>query len=436
MKRSQPILRLLPLAAAILASAPALATNGYFAHGYGMKAIGMGGVSTALAQDAMGGAYNPAAMVWAGSRLDLGVNVFRPIRSSDRTGAGFPTLNGETDSSRETFFIPEFGYNRMLGSDLSLGVSVYGNGGMNTTYNENSSAFDCGAGPANILCGQGKLGVDLSQLVVAPTVAWKPHAQHSIGASVLLAYQRFKARGLQAFDNPPGFPPFTGKPGNVTNRGYDNSTGAGLRVGWQGHLHPMFSVGAAYSTQIKMSRFKKYDGLFANNGDFDIPSNWNVGVAFTPVPAFTLAADFQRINYSDVPSVNNPSLPVAPLGAKGGPGFGWDDINVFKIGASWRATDALTLRAGYDHSQNPISAADVTFNILAPGVMKQHYTLGLTYAVSPSSEFTLAGMIAPSQKVRGSSLFNSPALFGPGAGGTETIRMHQHSVGLAWAWKY
>jgi len=60
MKRSQPIFRFLPVVAACIAG-PALATNGYFAHGYGLKAKGMGGASTALAQDSLGGAPIPPA---------------------------------------------------------------------------------------------------------------------------------------------------------------------------------------------------------------------------------------------------------------------------------------------------------------------------------------------------------------------------------------
>ena len=31
------------------------------------------------------------------------------------------------------------------------------------------------------------------QLIIAPTVAYKLNAQHSIGASLLLGYQRFEA---------------------------------------------------------------------------------------------------------------------------------------------------------------------------------------------------------------------------------------------------
>ena len=51
----------------------------------------------------------------------------------------------------------------------------------------------------NALCGQGKLGVDLMQLVVAPTLAYKLSPQHSVGVAPLLVYQRFKASGLEGF---------------------------------------------------------------------------------------------------------------------------------------------------------------------------------------------------------------------------------------------
>jgi long-chain fatty acid transport protein len=148
----------------------------------------------------------------------------------------------------------------------------------------------------------------------------------------------------------------------------------------------------------------------------------------------TVAIDVGRINYSDVAAVSNPSAAQAPLGAANGPGFGWKDINVFKLGAAWRMSDGLTLRAGYNKGDNPISPADVTFNILAPGVIKDHYTAGFTYALDKTNEISGALMIAPRQTVTGPSLFN--AVLGPGAGGNETIGMKQSSFGLAWARKF
>ncbi len=431
MKAVHRTLKLAPLAA-LFAAGSAMATNGYFAHGYGLKAKGMGGVATALAQDSFGGANNPASMVWAGSRVEVGLDWFSPVRNAARADAGFTTLNGSVDSGAENHFVPELGYNRMMSSDMSLGVSVYGNGGMNTSYPQGD--FNCGGGPANMLCGSGDLGVDLMQLIVAPTLAYKLNTQHSLGASVLLGYQRFRAEGLQAFDNAPGFPTFTSAPGKVTNNGYDTATGAGLRIGYMGRLNDAVTIGASYSSKVYMGKFKEYAGLFADGGDFDIPSNYSLGVAFTPTPEWTIALDYGRINYSGVPAVSNSSTAAALLGTADGPGFGWSDVNVLKIGAAWRMNDGLTLRAGYNRGDNPIGSADVTFNILAPGVITDHYTLGFTWAANKDSELTGALMIAPRQTVTGSSMFNG--ILGAGVGGTETIGMRQTSLGLAWSLKF
>jgi len=438
MKKIQRSFRPYHLTAAIAAlaglasSAPALATNGYFSHGYGVKQSGMGGVSTALAQDTFGGANNPASMVWVGTRVDLGLTWFHPEREAERSGAGFPTLNGSVDSGSKDFFIPEFGYNAMLNNDMSLGVSVYGNGGMNTDFPQGN--FNCGAGPANMLCGGGNLGQNLSQLIIAPTLAYKVNAQNSIGASVLLGYQQFKAYGLQAFDNAPGFPPFTSAPGHVTNNGNDSAYGAGLRIGWQGRVSEMVTLGATYSTKVYMNKFDKYSGLFAQQGDFDIPANFSLGIAIMPTPQWTIAADYARIQYSGIASVSNPSAAQAPLGADNGPGFGWTDINVFKFGVAYAMNDALTLRAGLNIGGNPVQSQDVTFNIIAPGVVKNHYTAGFTYATSKTDEISGSFMYAQHNTVSGSSLFN--AVMGPGAGGTETIGMREFSFGMAWSRKF
>lgn len=420
------------LAAIASVAGPAAATNGYFAHGYGLKSKGMGGASTALAQDSFSGANNPASMVWAGSRADLGLDWFRPTRSAERSGAGLPSLNGQVDSDSRNFLIPEFGYNRLVDPGLALGVSVYGNGGLNTNYA--GGGFNCGAGAANLLCGSGRLGVDLLQLVVAPTAAYKLSEHHAVGASLLLGYQRFKATGLQAFDNAQGFPSFTGNPGQVTDRGYDSATGLGLRLGWQGQVAPGLRAGAAYATKINMSRFNKYRGLFAGQGDFDIPANWSLGLAWAPDTRWTVAADYMHIDYSQVAAVGNRSSAPALLGADQGPGFGWQDVKVLKLGLAWQWSNTLTLRAGWNHGSNPVQGSDITFNTLAPGVTQDHATLGFTLATDKNSEITGAFMHAPQKATTGSSLFN--AVMGPGVGGTEKVSMRQTSFGLAWARRF
>ena len=431
----------LVVAAACFAPAFAFATNGYFSHGYGMKAKGMAGAATATANDTFGGAVNPAKMVFVGDRIDFGAELFSPRRSVSRQGsASFGGLyNDSVDSDSHYFIIPEFGYNKMINSNLSLGVTVYGNGGMNTDFNDSNGVAGtnfnpalCGAAPSNLLFGCGRLGVDMMQLIVAPTLAYKFSPNHSVGISPLLAYQRFKVDGLQAFTG------FSSSPANVTNQGYDSSTGVGVRIGWMGKVSDTVTLGAAYSPKMRMSKFDKYRGLFAEQGGFDVPENYNVGIAVKATPTVTVAFDIQQINYSDVRSVANgvtnslAAPPANPLGAANGSGFNWRDQTVFKLGLEHEYSKNLTLRAGYNYGRSPVRGDidSVTFNIIAPGVIEQHLTLGLTWILQNKSELTVSYMHAFSNTVTGPS---ATALLG--VGGTETLKMHQNSIGIAYGWK-
>ena len=102
------------------------------------KTEGMGGAGIALPQDSLAAANNPAGMVMVGDRADVGLIWFKPIGSTEITGKSVPGENGTYDGNgRSNFFIPSFGYNKMISADTSIGVSVFGNGGMNTQYNTN-----------------------------------------------------------------------------------------------------------------------------------------------------------------------------------------------------------------------------------------------------------------------------------------------------------
>ena len=420
------MLKFHPLVAALFlagGATSAFATNGYFSHGYGMKAKGMGGASVAMTDNAFAGANNPAIAAWAGNRVELGVDVFMPKRGMERTGG---TALGaiSVDSDSNSFLVPEFGYNQAISNQLGVGITVYGNGGMNTDYA--GGQVNCGAGFRNVLCGTGRLGIDLQQLIVAPTVAYKFSDSHSFGVSPLLVKQIFKADGLQNFSG------LSSASANLTNNGTDSSSGFGVRLGYLGKLNDQFAVGASYSPKIAMSKFSQYAGLFADAGGFDIPENYALGLNFQATPNVTLAVDYERIIYSGVPSIANASTSTAQLGTASGRGFGWSDISVVKVGVQWKASQNLVMRAGVNVGENPVKSRDVTFNIIAPGVVTTHYTFGGTYAMSDKSEVTLSYMIAPSNSVTGSSLFNSLG----SSSGNETISMSQQAIGIQFGWKF
>jgi long-chain fatty acid transport protein len=400
--------------AAALAPLAANATTGYFAHGYGMKAKATGGAGIALPQDSLAAATNPAGMVLIGNRADLGLEWFAPDRGATITGN--PMMSGTYDGNgTSSFLIPEFGYNRMLSPTMSLGISVYGNGGMNTTYETNPFG------------APGEAGVDLMQLFIAPTMAWKL-GNHSIGVSLNLAYQRFEANGLS------GFASFSSDSANFTNRGYDDSTGYGVRIGWIGQITPTVALGATYQSKTSMSEFDKYKGLFANQGDFDIPENYGIGISWKATPALTFAGDIEEIKYSGVPAVGNPVNSLftgAAFGSTNGPGFGWQDTTVYKIGVTYELNPNVTLRAGYVTLKQPIPASQTFLNILAPGVVEDHLTLGATWKTGTNGELTVMYMHAFEKEVNGSG--SIPPSFG---GGEANLRMSQNSLGIAYGWRY
>ncbi len=419
-----------------LASAPTigLATNGYFTHGVSTLEKGLAGAGVAYSQDTLAAANNPAGMVRQGERYDIGAAIFAPMREYSVEGAPsdacfpgsctFSIGDGDQsiDSENEAFLIPQFGYNWMLDDDRSIGVSVFGNGGMNTEYKGGTARFNVAPpGPPMFMTfdgtfGDGTAGVDLAQLFIATTYSAMLSETSSWGISGIIAYQRFEAKGMG------NFAPFSSDPDNLTNNDHDTSTGVGIRIGYQAELAPGLRFGAAYQPEIDMSELDDYAGLFADDGDFNIPSNFTVGIAVDVSDNGVIVADLQRINYEDVASVSNPiepltdgsCIPGSPttggtgdgcLGGSDGAGFGWENMTIMKVGYQWQ-DGPMTWRVGYSTGDQPIPSSEVVFNILAPGVMREHVTFGFSREIDRDSAVHFAAMYAPSNSIDGGNTFD------------------------------
>ncbi len=435
----------------------AMATNGYFAHGYGTKNKGLAGGGVALSQDAMAAATNPAGMVTIGSRMDIGLALFSPssrgysatadaagITDGTPCGVNCPfTFGGNAtaqtgESDNDYFLIPHFARNWMLDSEQSVGVSVYGNGGMNTEYQGGVAQHNDGAGNAITTAGTfgaGTAGVNLEQLFIATTYSRKISNSASWGASLMAAYQRFEAKGLANFGG------FSANNAALTNNGVDTSTGFGFKFGIQGEVAKDVTLAASYQTETDMSKFSKYAGLFAEGGDFDIPATLTLGLAWNITPKSTFTADIQEIYYSDIKAIANPiSNLVGPsnscatgtasrcLGASDGAGFGWTDMTIYKLGYQFKTADDMTWRVGISQGDMPIPKSETMFNILAPAVMETHLTFGFTMDTGSDSEFTFAGMYSPKSEETGANPLNPSQNI--------TIEMTQYELEASWAWKF
>ena len=399
----------------LLISVRAFATNGYFSHGYGVHYKALAGSGTSLSLSTLGAATNPAGLVHLGKRFDAGLGLFSPKREFTVTGnpsgfdGTFGLAPGTVQSDKSVFFIPSFGSNFMLNDNSSLGISIYGNGGMNTHY------------PAQVFGGADPTGVDLSQLFVNASFSKKLGEKHSIGVSGILAYQIFEATGLEAFAN------FSSDPVHLTGLGHDNSFGFGFKLGYMAELAEGLRIGAAYQSEIYMSEFTEYGGLFADQGSFNIPANWNAGISYQFSDSWLVIFDVQQIKYSSIESIANPLDPMAlppafpdgmggfvpnpaqvALGESGASGFGWQDVTVYKLGTQFSGVEDWTFRAGFSMSEQPIPESQMIFNILAPGVIERHATFGFSKAMGEKNELSLAVMHGFSKSINGPNYFEAP----------------------------
>jgi len=440
-------------------SSSAFATNGYFTHGVGTasKAMAGTGVGSNADMGAIMSASNPALAVFSGDQWEAGLSFFSPRRSyvasTSGLNGGFIDLGGcdpfapdpsvclasltitpgEVDSNSEFFPIPYLAKNWSLQSGAKVTFSFYGNGGMNTDWDVSTGAeatsYFCGAtalgepltapGP---YCA-GKAGVDLMQAFMKLNYSAKVGDNFSWGFGPIFAIQLFEANGVESFA--PITETFAASggatfPTALSGNGHDTSVGFGFSTGLWWGITDSVSFGLSYQSEISMSEFDDYADLFAEQGGFDIPSSIKAGLSFLATDALRVNVDIEHTTFGDIASIANPmanlgSCPTLPfggtslancLGGNAGGGFGWDDMTTYKLGFEWQRDEKSTWRFGYSYGEQPIQSADVLFNILAPGVMEQHLTLGMTRQRDNGGAWSFSFMYAPENSVTGPSMFD------------------------------
>lgn len=447
MKLKSSYLCALALAGIFAAPATVLATNGYFAIGYGAGSIGMGGIGVTSPQDALCVGGNPACLSeFVSPQFDAGVGVFIPLRRAAINGIGGPNDNQNVWSGSNFFLVPGMGFVFPFTENLSLGFAAIGNGGMNTTYHPNF--FNVSGQP---YAATEYVGVDMVQLLVPITVAYKFDESNTVGFSAIPARQRFRATGVgdQAFLLK------SSDTEHVSDNGFDYVNGFGARIGWTGkYLNDKVTLGATYASKIYMHKFKDYRGLFAEHGAFDIPENYAVGISVKPIKNLTVAFDYEKILYSGIASVSNlgptkiygtnDAFNSNSLGLDNGLGFGWGDQTVYKLGVvyqnafpSWFG-DKLTLRAGYNYGKSPVKDSQLLLALIAPGIVEHHVTFGLTYNLGAQSilGFGSEGAVSLAYQHAFSKTQSSVvSLFGGGPIAVEA-QMYQDALDIAYTLKF
>ena len=399
-RSSAQILALLILSTAL---SNAAAINGFFLPGYGPKSLAVAGTGVAMPQDTLTAATNPAGLALVKPGFDVHGLLLHPQREGELncTGIGQCDQAVADRSKREFFAVPGFGFSRRWNARTTLGISMYANGGLNTSYGRN--LYDetrlriAGGHPGDPgFPTRGKIGVDLAQFILAPTVAYRASDRWTFGIAPLVVIQKFSARGLESFAS------LSADSTSLTGRGADYEFGLGVRVGAIYQMLPNVRLGAQYSSRIFIHHYTKYNGLFADGGQLDSPPNYTVGMAWDATPKLTLGFDFQRILFAEIGTIGNsgPSAAevagdIAPsrrLGGADGIGFGWNNLSAYKVGAIYKYNEKLTLRTGWNHNSGTAPSSAALFSPVAPAAMRDDFTTGFSVRLAGGGEISLAYM--------------------------------------------
>ena len=451
----KPPMKLLSAAVAFALIAPSVtyATNGYFMIGAGSKSRGMGGTGIARGQDSLAAAANPAAAIDIDSRVDIHAEFFRAKVSVAHNSSFMPAYE---NSDRDLFLIPNLGFSYRASENMVYNFAMFGSGS-ETNYDQDPDTYQNQGCPStyffNVSCGaRRQVGVNLIQVHMLPGVAFKMNENHTVGLSLDLVAQRFRARGLQSFVTLG----YSGNGDRLTDRGFDMSYGGGIRLGWQGNFdNEKLKLGAYYASRGHMTKFKEYSGLFAEGGGFDIPPHFGVGINAKVTPKMNVAFDLMRIQYNEVDAVGNPGPnvvdttdfnPLCPgadtdackTGGELGMGFGWTNQTIYKFGFDYQVTPALVTRFGYNYAKSPVKENEVLFNMLAPAVVEKHFTFGATYDWDKETEISFNFMHAFSKTLHGKSPFYPAGVtnYEDLQNGNVALAMKQTSLGLMYSIKF
>jgi len=424
--KKSPLASSLSIALSMVLLVPTVfATNGLAPTGLGQEHKAMGGAAAGNPVNTMSMATNPASASFIRDGWDVELELFKPNRTVSRT-AGLPSATFK-GNEKSVFAIPGGGYKKQLNDKYAVGVTVYGNGGMNTEFKTGPSFISPGtagfpaAGTVIPFSRSGaNSGINLEQLFIAPTLGIKLNGSHSLGISANLVYQQFSAEGIGSLAGG------SSDPTSFTNKGTDSAQGIGATVGWMGRLSKTTTMGASYQLETKMSQFKKYQGLFPNGGRMNIPAKFTVGLSNQVTPKTRLAIDIQQIYYSKVDAIGNSSTNGKLFGSSGGPGFGWDDQTIIKFGLKHQVTPKLALMGGYNHADSPVKAEDTFFGALAPAVVEDHLSLGFEYKLNKKTSLIGSYTHTFSNTVKGDLSKGTPF----------DLEMDQDAIGIGYSVKF
>jgi long-chain fatty acid transport protein len=393
------ICAVLALAVLLAGEMPAWAQHGIILSGGGPIGRSMGGVGTATALDSLGGLFwNPAALsALPRNEMTFGAEFLIPhanLSSSveaNNFGPGVPPvpLAGSTNSQSGSMVLPNVGWSHHLeDSDLTLGLGLLSAAGLSANYPA-SLTNPVLTPPPPVGLGVGRAFAELQVFQIVPTIAWQVTDRLAVGFSPIVDIASLRADPLLLVApndaNGNGFATFPD--GTHSHLQW----GAGFQVGVYYSLTDDWHLGASFKSPqwFETFRFNSADELgrpLSERVRFDLPLITSVGVSYTGLERWVLAADVRYIDYH-----NTKGFDTSGFAADGAVrGLGWDSQVVVAVGAQYALTDRVALRIGYSYNNNPETSDVAFFNIAAPTIVQHTLYAGASWSLTETLVLALA----------------------------------------------
>lgn len=333
------------------------------------KELALADTGAAHPISAIGPRYNPAVITDLGDRWDVSQGVVYQNSHVKIRGSAVPAFNQSASTTQAKWYpVGIFGITKQLSPSISVGFSTDGTRSFKGSVSQGLNAF-----------GKGRLGADVINGILLPTLAWKANECHSFGFSLPIYIGRVRFKGFQNLAL--ASPPISVSPNHVTNHSYDWATGFGLRVGWLWHVTPQLNVGVAYNSRlIASTSFHKFRGFLPNKGKLDNAPSLRAGAAYT-YGAATFIVESNWHFYKNARTTGNSVNSTALLGSKRGSAQGWSTVATVSLATEYHFSELLTLRAGWARFVPVVvNKSNLLANFVAPFFFtKQACTLGATY---------------------------------------------------------
>jgi long-chain fatty acid transport protein len=348
----------------------AFATNGDVLIGLGPQSRAMGGTGTAAFFGSENALTNPALIGKSkGTEFSIGGTFFMPdVHARNDAAANFGVPGSSADSDSDLSMIPEVSLSTRINDNLTFGLGMFGSAGMGVDYRGNANLFNA--------------YTNLQLMKFAPTIAYNS-GNFGVGFAPVLQYGSLDINYTD---------------GGSVNRGSGASSDLkwGFNLGGYFDVTPELTLGLAYQSPIKMKYkdqlsvaslgFLFPGGLTQAFGDnLEQPAEIKVGIAYTTGP-WMVTGDYKQVNWSS---------------AAGYKSFNWKNQDVYALGMKYKQK-GYWVGVGYNHGNDPIDVLPTVVtsgnnqiinmfnNLMFPGIVEDHFTLGGGIAVGQNTSVDLA----------------------------------------------